>query len=357
MIRSKEINMSSRGLILSAALAGLLYAGGARAQSPAVNGETIATPELVKAACDEGAVTYYTAQSDDDERAITKPFQQRFPCVSVSVISAVTGRLFERIETEFQAGKVNGDVAILTDELLVQRLIDGKRLRPWTPPAASHFPDSARLDGWWYAASGSIMIPIYNTDVIGKQDAPKSWQDLIDPKWQGKLATSPITIGGTAWAVYDFLKEKYGRDYLVKFAAQQPKLLPAYNQVVLSVARGEQGVGIVSAMNEYPLRVAQGAPIAPVYPVDGSPYTNYPMVLLAGSPHPHAAELFANWYLSNEGQTALVKQRGAYSVRADVAPAVGNPPLAQLHPWSPGRVSAQVHDALVAEVSQILGSR
>jgi iron(III) transport system substrate-binding protein len=349
--------MTSRVLALSALLACLVGATGAQAQSPAVGGETIATPELVKAACDEGAVTYYTAQSDDDERAIAKPFQQHFPCVSVSVISAVTGRLFERIETEFQAGKVAGDIAILTDESLVQRLIDTKRVRPWNPPEAAQYPDSGKLDGWWYAASGSIMIPIYNTDAIGKQDAPKTWQDLLDPKWQGKLATSPITIGGTAWAAYDFLKEKFGREYLVKFAAQQPKLLPAYNQVVLAVARGEQAVGIVSQLNEYPLRVAQGAPIAPVYPPEGSAYTNYPMMLLANSPHPHAAELFANWYLSKEGQATLVKQRGAYSVRADVAPAVGNPPLAQLHPWSPGRVSAQVHDALVAEVSQILGSR
>jgi iron(III) transport system substrate-binding protein len=201
------------------------------------------------------------------------------------------------------------------------------------------------------------MIPIYNTDSLGKQDAPKTWQDLLDPKWKGKLATSPITIGGTAWVKYDFMQEKFGRDYLVKFAAQQPKLLPAYNQVVLAVARGEQLVGVVSALNEYPLRVGQGAPIAPVYPPEGSPYTNYPMILLANSPHPHAAELFANWYLSKEGQSALVKQRGAYSVRVDVAPADGNPPLAQVHPWNPGRVSLQQHDALIAEVSQIFGSR
>jgi len=108
--------MSPRSLILSVSLSCLLGTATVQAQQPAVDGETIATPDLVKAACDEGAVTYYTAQSDDDERAIARPFQQRFPCVSVSVISAVTGRLYERIETEFQAGKVVGDVAILTDK-------------------------------------------------------------------------------------------------------------------------------------------------------------------------------------------------------------------------------------------------
>ncbi|HSU06641.1 MAG TPA: extracellular solute-binding protein [Acetobacteraceae bacterium] len=329
---------------------------GAQTPSPVVGGETIGTPDLVQAACAEGQVVYYTAQSDQDERTIVKPFQQHFPCITVSVISAVTGRLYERLQTEFTAGKVQGDLAILTDEVLVQRLIDQKRLRPWTAPEDAAYPADSKLPGWWYAGSGSLMIPIYNTDTVGKTDAPKSWQDLLDPKWKGKIATSPITIGGTAWVQYDFMQQKFGRDYLVKLAAQQPKLLSAYNLAVLAVARGEQAIAVVSALNEYPVRVDQGAPIAPLYPAEGSPYTNYPMMLLADSPHPHAGELFANWYLSREGQAMLVKTRGAYSVRSDVAPAPGNPPLAQVHPWNPGRAAIQKeHDALIGEFSSIFG--
>lgn len=328
----------------------------AQTPSPVVEGETIATPELVKAACAEGQVVYYTAQSDADERAIAKVFQQHFPCISVSVVSAVTGRLFERLQTEAAAGRVLGDVVILTDEALVKKLIDQKRVRQWTAPEDAAYPATAKLPGWWYAASGSLMIPIYNTDVVPQAEAPKTWQDLLDPRWKGKIATSPITIGGTAWVQYDFMLSRFGRDYLVKLAAQKPELLSAYNLAVLAVARGEQSIAVVSALNEYPVRVGQGAPIAPVYPAEGSPYTNYPMFLLAGSAHPHAAELFADWYLSREGQTALVKVRGAYSVRADVAPAQGNPPLAQLHPWNPGAAAIErEHDALINEYLQIFG--
>ncbi|MEO8716183.1 MAG: extracellular solute-binding protein [Acetobacteraceae bacterium] len=329
---------------------------GAQTPSPVVDGEAIATPELVKAACAEAQVVYYTGQSDADERAIAKVFQLRFPCVSVSVVSAVTGRLFERLQTEASAGKMLADVAMLTDQVLVQRLIDQKRVRPWTAPEDAAYPTTAKLPGWWYAASGSLMIPIYNTDTVSKADAPKTWTDLLDPRWKGKIATSPITIGGTAWVQYDFMRTKFGPDYLVKLAAQKPELLSAYNLAVLAVARGEQSIAVVSALNEYPARVGQGAPIAPVDPAEGSPYTNYSMVLLAGSAHPHAAELFADWYLSREGQTALVKARGAYSVRADVAPAPGNPPLADLHPWNPGSAAIERdHDALIAEYFHIFG--
>jgi iron(III) transport system substrate-binding protein len=325
---------------------------------PVVDGETIGTLELVKAACTEGQVTFYTAQSDADERTILKPFEKQFPCVKVSVISAVTGRLYERIQTEAQAGKVQADLAILTDEALVQKLIDGKLVRPWMSPLDAKYPPNAKDSGWWYAASGSLMYPIYNTDLVKAADAPKSWKDLLDPKWQGKLATSPVTIGGTAWMQYAFLREKFGSDYLVKLAAQQPALFTAYNPVVLAVARGESLVGITSALNEYPLRVGEGAPTAPVYPPEGLPFTNYPMVLLANAPHPGAGELFANWYLSRVGQAGLVTVRGAYSVRDDVPPAKGNPPLADARPWNPGHERiVKEHAALVTEATQVFGRR
>ena len=352
--------MSTLSLSRAALLGALLILGAnfAAAQAPVVDGESVGTPELVKAACAEGAVTYYTAQSDADEREIAKPFEAQFSCIKVSVISAVTGRLYERIRTEAQAGKPQGDIAIITDEALAQQLVTDKLVRPWTPPAAAKYPANAKGEGWWYSASGSLMYPIYNTDLVKSADTPKTWNDLLDPKWKGKIATSPITIGGTSWMVYDFMQVKLGDDYLKKFVAQEPKLFSAYNAAVLSVARGELAIAVTSALNDYPIRVGQGAPIAPIYPPEGLPFTNYPMLLLANSPHPNAAELFGNWYLTKRAQSELVRVRGAYSVRDDVPPAKGNPPLASTHPWNPGHDTIlKEHDALVTTVTQAFGNR
>jgi len=342
--------------MLCATLAMTLAAVAASAQTPVVDGETIGTPDLVQAACTEGQVIYYTAQSDGDEREIAQPFERAFPCIKISVISAVTGRLFERIATEAQAGTPQGDLTIITDEALAQALIERKLVRPWNPPAASQYPANAQVEGWWYAASGSLMYPIYNTQLVTGGDIPRSWKDLLASKWKGKIATSPITIGGTAWMQYGFLRASFGDDYLRQLAEQEPKLFSAYNAAVLSVARGETLIAIVSALNDYPVRVGQGAPIAPVFPDEGIPFTNYPMLLLAKAPHPHASELFANWYLSKSGQAQLVKVRGAYSLRRDVPPAKGNPPLADLRVWNPGHEAIlRDHDALVAEVTGIFG--
>ena len=237
----------------SLALTALLGTGTALAQMPSnvIDGETIGSPELVKAACGEGQVTYYTAQAGADEREIIEPFEKNFPCVRVSVISMVTGRLYERVRTEAQAGVTQDDVMGSSSEILTENLIKAKLVRPWTPPSADKYPEGTRHQGYWYAANVAVMVPFYNVQLVQGADIPKTWHDLLDPKWRGKIATSPITIGGSAWAMYSFMKEKLGGDYLKAFAAQKPRMFTSFDPGVLAVARGELPIGVFSIANEY----------------------------------------------------------------------------------------------------------
>jgi iron(III) transport system substrate-binding protein len=333
---------------------------GASAQTPSavVGGETIASPELVAAACKEGAVVFYTAQADADERAITRKFGERFPCVKISIISAVTGRLFERIQTEATAGSPQADVALLTDEALAEQLIEKKLVRQWTPPSDDKYGETAKRKGWWYAASSTYLYPVYNSDLVSDAEAPKSWKDLLDPKWKGQIGTVSVTLGGTGWMQYYFLDKVMGEDYLRKFVAQEPKVFTSYAPLGLGVARGEYKIGLVGLVVDYPLRVTQGAPIKPIYPVEGIPVANYPLVVINNSPHPKTAELFANWYLSKEGQSQLVSVRGTYSLRNDVEAAEGNPPAGKLRPWNPGNDEiVREYQKLIDTATRVFGTR
>ncbi len=341
----------------SLALSALLGAAGALAQTPSgvIDGETVGSPELVKAACAEGQVTYYTAQAEPDERDIVKPFEKSFRCVRVSVISMVTGRLYERVRTEAQAGVTQADVMASSSEILTEQLIKAKIVRAWTPPSAAKFPEGAKHDGFWYSSNIAVVVPFYNEQLVQGADIPKTWHDLVDAKWRGKIATSPITIGGSAWAMYAFMKYQLGDDYLKAFAAQKPRMFSAYDPVVLAVARGEDVIGVATNGNQYSAH-KKGAPIHTFYPPEGVPFLNLTTFLVAGGPHPHAAELFGNWYLSRQGQASVVAVRGLYSVRSDVAPAKDNPPLDQLHIWRlPLETMTERNDALVAEVTDLFG--
>jgi iron(III) transport system substrate-binding protein len=354
--------MTSRNSWAAMGMAMLLGIGGwpgsplAQPPSPIVEGETIGSTELVQAACAEGAVVYYTGQPASDERLITAPFSKQFPCIKVSLISEVSGRLYERIRTEVSAGRTQGDVALLTDPQVTQGLINQKVLRNWTPPEAAAYPPEAKLENWWYAAIGTPFYPIYNTQLIPADQAPKDWKDLLAPQYKGKIATASISVGGTGWLEFAFFRHVLGDDYLHAFMAQQPRLYSSYTNAAVGVARGEFPLGVVASVNDYPIRTAQGGPIQPVFPPEGVPFIPFEMMLLANAPHPHAAELFANWYLSKQGQTSLVNERGAYSLRADVVTPKGLPPRAQAKFWYPGvDFINREHDALIAEVTKLSG--
>ena len=319
-----------------------------------VNGETIATPDMVTAACKEGSVNFYTAQTADDERAIIKPFEKAFPCVNVSIVSAVTGRLYERLLTEDAGKSATADVALLTDVALVQGLTDKGLVADWTPKAASKYPADRKKDGKWYSASASVMYYVYNNQLVKEDDAPKSWDDLLDPKWHGKISTSPPTIGGTAWDLYWFLQEKLPGNYWKGLAKQEPKMFEAYAGVVSSVARGETAIGIECDLCDYPARTKQGAPLTPVFPTEGVVYVPYPMLILADSPHRNAAQLFGAWYLSKQGQEQVVSVRGAYSGREDVAPAPGKPALTTLKTFTPPTdLVVKEHEQLISDFHKV----
>ncbi|GGE38232.1 ABC transporter substrate-binding protein [Agaricicola taiwanensis] len=349
----KRLQKFTMTAVLAAALPGYGFAQEADALN--VDGEMIGTPELMAAACKEGEVVYYTAQSDGDERQIVKTFQERFPCISVSVVSAATGRLYERVKTEAQAKQTFGDVLILSDEVLAQNLVDAGLVRDWTPPSAAKYDETFKVEGKWYSGSGQLMYPVYNKNLVKGDDIPKSWKDLANPKFKDKFAFFPISVGGTSWMVYAFLLDHYGEDFLKELNTQSPKMFTTYNTVMLNVARGESEIGVSSSVNEYVVRVKQKAPVVPIYPAEGVPFVKFPMMLLEGGQNPSAAELFGNWYLSKEGQTALVNVRGANSARPDVESAPENPPLSEVKIWGlSNKVLRERYDGVISQVQKII---
>ena len=145
---------------------------------------------------------------------------------------------------------------------------------------------------------------------------------------------------------------------LCKQYRQGQAAVPVLHGVNLAVARGEFPIGLVAVSSEYPLRVAQNAPIKPIYPKEGVAVVPAPMFLMAGSPHPNAAELFGNWSLSKAGQQRQVDVRGLWSQRSDVGIAPGNPSSDKLGFWNPGAaVMVKDYEAFAKKVNGILGTK
>lgn len=346
--------------LITALLGGLLAAPTlAAAQSlpsPVVGGETIGTPELVKKACAEGRVTYYTPDAATQAQEIAEVFEKRFPCIKVLVVSAVTGQLLVRLSAEIAAKKVQDDVALLNDPQAIEKFKAEGAIRPWDPPSGADYPASLTQPGWWYPAGGTMEYIAYNTNLVSAADAPKGWRDLLDPKWKGKIAAPDIALGGTGWIQYYFFHQKYGGDFLKKFAAQKPRFYTSYQPLTLSVARGEAAIALTAVSIEAPMRIQEGAPLQPVYPADGIPVAPAWEVLMQNSPHSNAALLYANWTLSKEGQEAQVKVRRIWSLRKGIPPAPGNPPVAKLNfYYVPPATMSKQYNAFEGNASKLLG--
>jgi iron(III) transport system substrate-binding protein len=336
----------------------LTYTGQAQAQSPVIDGESIGTPELVQKACAEGRVVYYTPDAEAQAREINAVFEKRFPCIKVLTISAVSGRLIERLSAEVAASKIEADVVLLNDLQALDKFRTTQVLRPWNPPEDDKYAASSKLSGWWYAAGGTTEYIAYNTDLVSAADAPKTWLDLLDPKWKGKISAPMISLGGTGWMQYYFLAQKYGDDFLTKLAAQQPKYFSSYQPLTLAMARGEVAIAMTAVSIEAPMRINDGAPIKPVYPADGLPVATTYLALTNHAPHPAAAELYANWALSKEGQAAQVRVRKIWSQRADVAAAEGNPPPSTLNFYTlPSNLIIREYASFAAKATKLLGQQ
>jgi iron(III) transport system substrate-binding protein len=158
---------------------------------------------------------------------------------------------------------------------------------------------------------------IVNTDLVGKDDI-KSWQDLLAPKWKGKMAMhDPRQGSGPATSGIGIFRS-LGEDFWQKMAAQDITLHARFDLPVSQVVNGEKSLSIWPPYSRTIIAIKAGAPIRIVHLDKGtSAYVNA-VNIVKNAPHPNASLVLLNWMLSREGQAAIGKAVENYSIRKDV---------------------------------------
>ena len=260
---------------------------------------------MIDAAKQEGAVTWYTTLIIDQfARPAADAFEKKYG-VKVEYVRANSNEVALRMVNESKAGKVLADVVDGTSISLA--LNKEKLLMKWTPESASRF-DRQFIDpeGYWVATNQYVLTPGVNTNLVPKGSEPKTFDDLLDPKWKGKMAWATIPVpssaGGFIGLTIKRLGDEKGLAYLKELAKQNivDVGFAAGRPLLDQVIAGEYPIALQIFNNHAVISAQQGAPSAwlPMQPV----MSNYSVLSVTqGGPHPNAGKLLVDFLVSEEG--------------------------------------------------------
>src|SRR5713101_209338 len=339
----------------TALAAGALFAEPARAAAPP---PTSVTPALVEVARKEGKVSYYSALELNVAERLGKAFEAKYPGIAVRVERSGAERIFQRIAQEQGSGINAVDVANSTDPA---HYLDWKT-RDWLAPyfpedVAKHFPaDQVDPDGMYATSCGWIEAIGYNTNLVKREDAPKSYADLLDPKWQGKIVKAHPGYSGAIMTATFVLARELGWSYFEKLAQQRVLQVQSAADPPKKLLLGERAV--MADGNDYSLVLLkdQGQPVEVVYPAEGSPLVTVHNGVFRSAPNPNAARLFQSFMFSAEAQQLLLNVFSHRSFHALVREKPGRTPLSavKLLRADPAVVLAQTEE-IKARYTKIFG--
>lgn len=259
--------------------------------------------KVVAAAKDEGKVTFYTAQGLDQANQVKAAFEKAYPEITVDVVRDISSNLIPKIEAERQTGNGIADVYVSADTAWWATTAKDGHIIPMTGPAFDDPAyDRAELvhDDTYFEVSAVVFGYGWNTDKV--PDGLKAMTDVLDPQYEGKVGVVEPSLEALV-DFYKYLEETYGKDFVTQLAAQHPRIYPGAGPLREALAAGEVDVSTYSSpMTDM---TAKGAPVAWTIPEKAWGARFYGGIL-DSSPNPNAAQLFANFLVTKDGQVANV---------------------------------------------------
>jgi iron(III) transport system substrate-binding protein len=310
----------------------LLLPGTATAQTPPSWEQTVA------AAKKEGTVTVIGPQGSETRDALTLAFQKKYPDIRVELQGMSGNQIGPKLLNELAASRFTTDVIITGTTTALETLVPAKAAAPIKPVLTG--PNTRDLSKWRGGKltfsddaqtynlifSSYVKAPfIYNANLVSASDF-KSWKDLLDPKWHGKISLKdPLSAGGglgnsTLWYTHEGL----GKDFIRKLLTQKDMVMPRDDRQMLDfAAQGKYSIAIGPSdvlTNEF---IARGLPLKHLHPEtlrEGTYITagNGSLVIVRNAPHPNALRVYVDYLLSPEGQLEWSKAARFASLRRDV---------------------------------------
>ncbi|MDP2937072.1 MAG: extracellular solute-binding protein [Dehalococcoidia bacterium] len=282
-------------------------AANAPAASPTPS-EAEAAARLYEAAKKEGQVMAYSVGTITQLEAIAAAFEKKYPGIKASSFTGTNEAIVDKLLTEARAQKPIGDLIVKINFSDIYALSKEGVLDQYLSPELKNF-DKQSYDpqGLYTIVDNIVELIEYNTKAIPKEQAPKSYQDLLKPEFKGKLGLEASAVPWFTGMLRIMGKEK-GLEYMKKLAEQKPRLVSGHTTLHKLVVSGEIPVAVYMHQFNPVTDKAAGMPIEWVDPEEVTPTQPLVTTLAKKSPHPNAARLLTDFLLSEEGAKILVSQ-------------------------------------------------
>jgi iron(III) transport system substrate-binding protein len=294
-------------------------------------GEAGAQTPLVEAAKKEGKVVWYTSLALPSAEKVAKLFEAAYPGIKVEVHRTGSQRILQRVMQELQANIKNVDVVHTSDAGHFVLLKDKKLLARHTPAGVERFPAGFKdKDGYYSGLRATVNVIAYNTQKVTAAEAPKTWKDLLDPKWKGRMVTAHPGYSGVIATHVLALVHLHGWEYFQALAKNQLMLVQSAVDPSGVVASGERPVAVNGGEYTFYQSKKQGNPVEIVYPKEGVPLVVSPTAITSFAPHPQAARLFTDFSFTREVQQVMADSEGLYTGHPEVKYPADKPKLTDL---------------------------
>jgi iron(III) transport system substrate-binding protein len=262
------------------------------------------SPELqkvVEGAKREGKVVLYSALVGAPSTGrIAEAFEAKYG-IPVETLEARASELVERVRTEQASGRALGDVSYNGSTATERQMQDSVFVPHGALPGASRLAAAFASDGTRLPAFVIHFGILVNTELVKPADEPRSWTDLLQPRWKGQILADDVHPVGSGSLFFQATYGKLGRAFHEKLAAQDPSFTRDPRGSQRRIARGEYPIFLPSSLAA--MKELEGLPLKTVVPSEGAVYVLYQTAVFKNAPHPNAARLFMDFLLSDEAQS------------------------------------------------------
>jgi iron(III) transport system substrate-binding protein len=271
---------------------------------------------LIEGAKREGEVIFYASMNLAEANTVITEFEKRYPFIKVKLNRTGSEKLLAKVLTEARAKKLSADV-LQTVEFSMYIFNRSGVLSRYVPQSNSIYSPDFKQEGFWTTVYYNPYVVAYNTKLVPARVIPKTYDDLLDPKWRGKMMMEGTKADWFA-GMLQIMGEERGLKYMRALSSQQPQLREGHELLAQLVAAGEGALDINIPASSVDRFKDKGAPIDWVA-LGAAPAIMVGIGLSAQAVHPNAAKLFIEFALSREGQK-LQQNFGRLVARADLAP-------------------------------------